>query len=246
MDDTGGMRMPKVAVITGGSRGIGAAAVAAFATAGYSVAFLYRDDDAAAKIVSEKTGAFMLKADVSRRGEMDEAFARIRARLGPVDVLVNNAGIAQFRLFDDISDEEWRRMLSVNLDGVFHCTQSVVNEMISRKEGCILNVTSIWGVVGASCESHYAASKGAVIALTKSLAKELGPSGIRVNCVAPGVIRTDMNRALDGEAMRDLAAQTPLGRLGEPEEVASALLFFAGGGASFITGQVLGVDGGFV
>ncbi len=237
--------MPDVAVITGGSRGIGAAAVAAFAKAGYSVAFLYREDDAAAKTVSENTGAFSVKADVSRREEVEEAFARIRARLGPVDVLVNNVGVAQFRLFDEITVEDWRTMLSVNLDGVFHCLQSVVKEMISRKKGSILNVSSVWGVVGASCESHYAASKGAVIALTKSLAKELGPSGIRVNCVAPGVIRTDMNRALDGEALNELAAETPLGRLGEPEEVANALLFLAGSGASFITGQVLGVDGGF-
>jgi 3-oxoacyl-[acyl-carrier protein] reductase len=245
MDDTGGIWMPKVAVITGGSRGIGAAAVAAFAKAGYAVAFLYRDDDAAAKRIAEKTGALMLKADVARRAEVEEAFAQIRARLGSITVLINNAGVAQFRLFDEISDDEWRRMLSVNLDGVFHCTQSAIKEMISKKEGCILNVSSVWGIVGASCESHYAASKGAVVALTKSLAKELGPSGIRVNCVAPGVIRTDMNRTLDGEAIGELEAQTPLGRLGEPEEVANALLFLAGEGASFITGQVLGVDGGF-
>jgi 3-oxoacyl-[acyl-carrier protein] reductase len=237
--------MPDVAVITGGSRGIGAAAVEAFVSAGYQVAFLYRDDDAAARNISQKTGALMLKADVSCRAQIDQAFARIRARLGAVDVLVNNAGIAQFRLFDEISVEEWDGMMAVNLNGVFYCAQAVVQEMISRKKGCILNVSSMWGISGASCESHYAAAKGAVIALTKSLAKELGPSGIRVNCVAPGVIRTGMNRALDEEALRDLAERTPLGRLGEPEEVASVLVFLAGSGASFITGQVLGVDGGF-
>jgi 3-oxoacyl-[acyl-carrier protein] reductase len=237
--------MPDVAVITGGSRGIGAAAVEAFVSAGYLVAFLYRDDDAAARNISQKTGALMLKADVSCRVQIDQAFALIRARLGPVDVLVNNAGIAQFRLFDEISVEEWDGMMAVNLNGVFYCAQAVVQEMISRKKGCILNVSSMWGISGASCESHYAAAKGAVIALTKSLAKELGPSGIRVNCIAPGVIRTGMNRALDEEALRDLAERTPLGRLGEPEEVASVLVFLAGSGASFITGQVLGVDGGF-
>jgi 3-oxoacyl-[acyl-carrier protein] reductase len=239
------MTMAGVAVITGGSRGIGAAAVAAFQASGYRVAFLYREHEAEAAALSEKTGAFMVRADISSPEQVEQAFARIRAGLGPVDVLVNNAGIAQFRLFDQISDEEWRRMMSVNLDGAFFCARAVAPDMISRKKGVILNVSSVWGVTGASCEAHYAASKGALIALTKSLAKELGPSGIRVNCVAPGVIRTDMNRALDDAALRELCESTPLGRLGEPEEVAAALLFLAGEGASFITGQVLGVDGGF-
>ncbi len=239
------MRMAGVAVVTGGSRGIGAAAVEAFRMAGYRVAFLYRESDEAAARLAEKTGALSVKADVSVRAQVNEAFALVRARLGLVDVLVNNAGISQFRLFDEISDEDWRRMMSVDLDGVFYCAQAVVPEMIARKKGCILNVSSMWGVWGASCESHYAAAKGGVIALTRSLAKELGPSGIRVNCVTPGVIRTGMNRELDDAALEDLADRTPLGRLGEPEEVAGALVFLAGEGASFITGQVLGVDGGF-
>jgi len=237
--------MSGVAVVTGGSRGIGAAAVRAFCAAGYRVAFFYRENDGAAAMLAENTGAISLKADVADRRQVHEAFAQVRARLGAVDVLINNAGIAQFRLFDEISDEDWRRMMSVNLDGVFYCAQAVAPEMISRKSGCILNVSSVWGILGASCEAHYAASKGAVIALTRSLAKELGPSGIRVNCVAPGVIRTDMNRDLDEEALGDLAGRTPLGRLGEASEVADALVFLAGESASFITGQVLGVDGGF-
>lgn len=237
--------MARVAVITGGSRGIGAAAVEAFRAAGYQVAFFYRQDETAARALSEKAGALAIRADVSDREQIDQAFARVRAEVGAVDVLVNNAGVAQFRLFDEISDEDWRRMMAVNLDGVFYCARAVVPEMISRKSGCILNVSSVWGLSGASCEAHYAASKGAVIALTRSLAKELGPSGIRVNCVAPGVIVTGMNRDLDEDALRDIRDRTPLQRLGEPSEVADALVFLAGPGAKFITGQVLGVDGGF-
>lgn len=237
--------MAGVAVITGGSRGIGAAAVRAFCAAGYRVAFFYREDVSAASELSEATGAMAIQADVSDAGQVNGAFALVRERLGPVDVLVNNAGIAQFRLFDEITDEDWRRMMSVNLDGAFYCARAVAPEMIGRRKGCILNVSSVWGLMGASCESHYAASKGAVIALTRSLAKELGPSGIRVNCVNPGVIKTDMNRDLDEDALKDLVGRTPLGRLGEASDVASALIFLAGEGAAFITGQVLGVDGGF-
>ena len=237
--------MAGVAVITGGSRGIGAAAVRAFCAAGYRVAFFYREDVSAASELSEATGAMAIQADVSDAGQVNGAFALVRERLGPVDVLINNAGIAQFRLFDEITDEDWRRMMSVNLDGAFYCARAVAPEMIGRRKGCILNVSSVWGLMGASCESHYAASKGAVIALTRSLAKELGPSGIRVNCVNPGVIKTDMNRELDEDALMDLVGRTPLGRLGEASDVASALIFLAGEGAAFITGQVLGVDGGF-
>lgn len=237
--------MAGAVVVTGGSRGIGAATVRAFRAAGYRVAFFYREDAGAAGALAQATGATAIQADVADASQVNQAFALVRARLGTVEVLVNNAGVAQFRLFDEISDEDWRRMMSVNLDGVFHCTRAAVPEMIGRRKGCILNVSSVWGVLGASCESHYAASKGAVIALTRSLAKELGPSGIRVNCVNPGVINTDMNRELDGDALRDLIDRTPLGRLGEAADVASALVFLAGEGASFITGQVLGVDGGF-
>jgi len=239
------MIMAGAIVVTGGSRGIGAAAVRAFCAAGYRAAFFYRESDGAAARLSEETGALAIRADVADRAQVDQAFGQVRSKLGAVDVLVNNAGVAQFRLFDEISDEDWRRMMSVNLDGVFYCARAVAPEMIARRKGCILNVSSVWGVSGASCEAHYAASKGAVIALTRSLAKELGPSGVRVNCVAPGVIRTDMNRDLDGDAIGDLIGRTPLGRLGEAKDVASALVFLASEGAAFITGQVLGVDGGF-
>jgi len=237
--------MAGVTVVTGGSRGIGAAAVRAFCAAGDRVAFFYREDVGAASALSQATGAAAFQADVADAGQVNRAFALVRERLGPVDVLVNNAGSAQFRLVDEISDEDWRRMMSVNLDGAFYCARAVAPEMIGRRKGCILNVSSVWGVLGASCEAHYAASKGALIALTRSLAKELGPSGVRVNCVTPGVIRTDMNRDLDGDALMDLVGRTPLGRLGEAEDVANALVFLAGDDASFITGQVLGVDGGF-
>jgi 3-oxoacyl-[acyl-carrier protein] reductase len=239
------MIMAGVVVVTGGSRGIGAAAVRAFCAAGCRAAFFFRQDGGAASALSLKTGATAIRADVSDGAQVIKAFAFVRERLGPVDVLVNNAGVAQFRLFDEISDEDWRGMMSVNLDGAFYCARAVAPEMIARRKGCILNVSSVWGMLGASCESHYAASKGGLIALTRSLAKELGPSGIRVNCVNPGVIRTDMNRDLDGDALQDLVNRTPLGRLGEASDVADALVFLASEGASFITGQVLGVDGGF-
>jgi 3-oxoacyl-[acyl-carrier protein] reductase len=234
-----------VAIITGGSRGIGAATVALFRSAGYRVAFLYREQARAAEALAQKTGAIALRADVACRGQVESAFKRAQDELGPADVLINNAGIAQFRLFDEISPQDFRRMIAVNLEGVFNGCQAVAPGMVSRRRGCILNVSSVWGLMGASCEVHYSASKGAVISLTRALAKELGPSGVRVNCVAPGVILTDMNRDVDEAAMQDLAARTPLGRPGQPEEVAAALLYLAGEGASFITGQVLAVDGGF-
>ena len=162
-----------------------------------------------------------------------------------MDVLVNNAGIAQQKLFSDITPEEWRRMFAVDVEGVFHCCQCALPYMIHRKAGSIVNISSVWGQVGASCEVHYSAAKAAVIGLTKALAKELGPSGIRVNCVAPGVIRTEMNAHLSGEDMEALREETPLCRIGEPEEVADAVSFLAGEGSRFVTGQILAVSGGF-
>lgn len=232
----------KGALVTGGARGIGRAIVAALAKDGWNVTFLYRSDDAAAQKTALETGAVGIRCDVSDRESVLEAVRNC----GRIDLLVNNAGISQFRLFTDITEEDWQRMIGVNLTGVFHTTQAVLPQMISRKSGAIVNIASMWGAVGASCETHYSASKGGVIALTKALAKEVGPSGIRVNGINPGVIETDMNGHLSEEDKNALADDTPLCRLGQAEEVAKAVLFLASDDASFITGQVLGVDGGFI
>lgn len=234
------------AIITGGSRGIGAAAVRAFVAAGWRVAFLYARDEAAAQSVAAESGALAVRADVSERAQVLRAFAEIRGALGPVDALVNNAGIAQFRLFDQISEAEWDRMFAVHVKGAFFCAQAALQDMLPRKRGAIVNVASMWGEVGGSCEVHYSAAKAALIGMTRALAKELGPSGIRVNCVSPGAIDTQMNAGLDEAARRALCEETPLCRLGAPEEAAQAILFLAGQGASFITGQVLSPNGGIV
>lgn len=234
------------AIITGGSRGIGAATVEAFRAAGWPVAFFYAHSEEAAHAVAERTGALGIRADVTDRARVFEAFAEARAALGPVEALVCNAGVAQFRLFDQIAPEEWTHMLDVNLNGAFHCAQAALEDMLPRKRGAIVNVSSIWGLVGASCEVHYSASKAALIGFTRALAKELGPSNIRVNCVAPGAVQTDMNAALDEQALALLREETPLGRLGTPAEIARAILFLAGSEAAFITGQVLSPNGGIV
>lgn len=164
----------------------------------------------------------------------------------PVDVLINNAGVSSQKLFTDITDDDWRKTIGVNLDGVFYCCREVLPQMISRKNGVIINISSMWGEVGASCEVHYSASKAGVIGLTKALAKEVAPSGIRVNCISPGVIMTDMMSGFDDNTIEELKSETPLQRLGTPEDIASAALFLASDEASFITGQTLGVNGGFV
>lgn len=227
-------------VVTGGSRGIGAAAVRRFARRGDTVAFLYEKNDEAARRVSEETGALALRADVADRAAVERAFSALRG----VDVLVNCAGIAHYGLISEISGEEWDRLFAVNVKGIYHCVNAALPFMLRKQSGSIVNISSMWGQVGASCEAAYSAAKGAVLALTKALAKELGPSGIRVNAVAPGVVLTDMVKNVSQQTLDALAEETPLGRNGSPDELARAIEFLAD--APFVTGQTLGVNGGFV
>ncbi|MBQ9392861.1 MAG: 3-oxoacyl-ACP reductase FabG [Oscillospiraceae bacterium] len=243
--------MEKIALVTGSSRGIGRAVASALARAGWAVCVNYRvREDCARSLVSELTAAgcraMAVQADVSDRAQVNEMVRRVEESFGPVSLLVNNAGVAGQSLFQDVSDEMWRRYFSVNVDGAFHTIQAVLPPMLHAHEGCIVNISSIWGQRGASCEVTYSATKAALIGLTRSLASELAPTHIRVNCVAPGVIRTDMLDALPPEVLPQLAQETPMGRLGTPEDVARAVLFLSGAEADFITGQVLTVDGGFI
>ena len=243
--------MKKVALITGASRGIGRAAAYQLAHDGYAVCVNYYERrDKADELVSLLRGegceAIAVQADVSKRGEVGAMVERCTQELGPVTLLVNNAGVAGQALFQDVTDELWDRYFGVNLCGARNAIQAVLPHMLHEKRGCIVNVSSIWGQHGASCEVVYSCTKHALIGLTRSLAMELAPSGIRVNCVAPGVIDTDMVRVLGEETLRGLAAETPLGRLGTPEDVAAAISYLASDRASFVTGQVLAVDGAFV
>lgn len=238
-------------LITGASRGIGRACALAFAKEGFCIAANYCTHEKEALSLREEIRAAgaaceIFRADVADRAEVDSMVRGVSGAFGTVNVLVNNAGMAQQKLFTDITEEEWRRMFDVNVTGMFHCTQAVLPGMIQKKRGKIVNISSIWGISGASCEVHYSASKAAVIGFTKALAKEVGPSGIQVNCVAPGVVDTDMNAALDQGTREMLKEETPLGLLGTPEDIAQAVLFLAGDGAKFITGQVLSPNGGIV
>ena len=224
-----------------------AAAARAFAAAGYQGAVLYHQNAAAAAALEQQLpGCIAIQCDVASRASCELAFHAVEQAMGRVDVLVCNAGIAQQKLFTDITPEEWQRMLDVNLSGAFHLCQLALPGMIRRKQGRILTVSSMWGQTGGSCEVHYSAAKAGLIGLTKALAKEEGPSGITVNCVAPGVIETDMMAAFTAEDKAALAEETPVGRLGTPEEVAKLLVFLAGEDAGYITGQVFGVNGGLV
>ncbi len=227
-------------VITGGSRGIGAAAVELFAAKGHRVFFLYGKNHAAAEAVAKKTGATAICCDVSDGQAVKDAFAAI----GDVDVLICNAGITHYGLMSQLEEAQWDRLFDVNVKSIYHCVNAAMPAFLQKKAGCIITVSSMWGQVGASCEAAYSATKGAVIALTKALAKELGPSGIRVNCVAPGVILTDMCANVDPEILAGMAEETPLGRNGTPEDVAKAMEYLAQ--ADFVTGQILPVNGGYV
>ena len=236
----------KTVLITGGSRGIGRAMVELFSERGYSVAFTYKNSDAQASALSEKTGALAIKADSSKEEEILRAVETVRKNLGAVEILINNAAVSAFSLFTDISLDDWREMFSINVDGAFLYTKAVLGDMIKNHFGRVINVSSMWGIVGSSCEVCYSATKAALIGMTKALAKEVGPSGITVNCIAPGMIDTDMNASLSEEDVRAIADETPLMRIGTPREIAEAALFLAGDGAAFITGQILGVNGGLV
>jgi 3-oxoacyl-[acyl-carrier protein] reductase len=233
--------MPKTALITGASRGIGAACARALASAGYRVVINYLKSETAARDLAAELGGAAVRADVSEAAQVKRMFEII----DPPDVLVCNAGASLLKLFTDTAETEWRALLDLNLGGVLSCCQAAIPSMVRKKQGRIVIVSSVWGVTGASCEAVYSASKAALIGLTKSLAKELGPSGVTVNCVAPGVIDTDMNAQLDGAAKTSLIDGTPMGRLGTSEDVAALVKFLASDEAGFITGQVVGVDGGF-
>ena len=227
-------------VITGGSRGIGAAAVELFAARGYRVYFLYEKEHAAAQSVAVKTGATPICCDVADSSAVKAAFAQIP----DVDILICNAGICWSGLMSMMPEAEWDRIFDVNVKGIYRCVNAAMPHFLRKHAGSIVTVSSMWGQVGASCEAAYSATKGAVIALTKALAQELGPSGIRVNCVAPGVILTDMCAGVDPEILAEMAAQAPVGRNGTPMDVAKAMLYLAE--ADFVTGQVLPVNGGYV
>ena len=230
----------RTVVITGGSRGIGAAAVALFAGLGDRVFFLYEKNHAAAGAVAEKTGATAICCDVSDGQAVAAAFAQIP----DVDILVCNAGVCWYGLMSSMPEPDWDRLFDVNVKGIYHCVNAAMPHFLKKQRGCVITVSSMWGQVGASCEAAYSATKGAVIGLSKALAKELGPSGVRVNCVAPGVILTDMCAGVEPEILAQMAEEAPVGRNGTPMDVAKAFAYLAE--AEFVTGQVLGVSGGYV
>ena len=227
-------------VITGGSRGIGAAAVALFASKGHRVYFLYEKNHTAAQTVARETGATAICCDVADGQAVKQAFENIP----DVDVLICNAGICHTGLMSQIEEAAWDRIFDVNVKGIYHCVNAAMPAFLKKQAGCVITVSSMWGQVGASCEVAYSATKGAVIAMTKALAQELGPSGIRVNCIAPGVIQTDMCKNIDPEIMEELAGASCVGRNGTPEDVAKAMEYLAD--ASFVTGEVIAVNGGYL
>ena len=243
--------MEKIALVTGSSRGIGRAIARELAREGWKVCINYRVRRDCAESLLEEISAFggeamIYGADVSRREEVNAMVAAVKEKWGAVSLLVNNAGVAGQALFQDVTDELWHRYFSVNVDGAFHAIQAVLPPMLREHEGCIINVSSMWGLRGASCEVTYSCTKAALIAMSRSLALELAPTNIRVNCIAPGVIKTDMLDALPAEVLPQLAEETPLRRLGTPEDIAHLAVFLASNKSSFITGQVITADGGFI
>jgi 3-oxoacyl-[acyl-carrier protein] reductase len=243
--------MKHVALVTGASRGIGRGIALELAREGWDVCVNYIQRQQLAEEVVQAVralgrNAVAVQADVADSAAVADMVRQTEAQLGPVSLLVNNAGVAGQSLFQDVSDQEWDRYLAVNLTGARNAIMAVLPHMLGEKRGCIVNISSIWGLRGASCEVAYACTKAAIVGLTRSLALELAPSHIRVNCVAPGCIETDMVRVLSPETQAMLVEETPLGRLGTPEDIAHAVAFFASDKASFLTGQVLTADGGFI
>lgn len=235
----------KNALITGAGKGIGKECVYKFSKMGYRVFLNYNTSKEEAEKISGETGAVIIKADISKSDEVRNMADFIHNNYGKIDVLINNAGIAQQKMFTDITEKDWDNIFDTNIKGMFLVTKAFINDMISKKSGSIVNISSMWGITGGSCEVHYSASKAAVIGFTKALAKEMGPSGICVNCVAPGVINTDMNKNLTKDDYDMLCEETPLGRIGDAKEVAETIAFLADS-STFITGQVINVDGGIV
>jgi 3-oxoacyl-[acyl-carrier protein] reductase len=238
-------------LITGASRGIGAQCALTFAREGYDVALNYcRSEEKALALVREIEAlgvrACAVQADVADSAQVKKMFDAVRAEWGTVDVLVNNAGVAHVGLLTDMTDDEWRRVIDTDLSGTFYCCREALPDMIRAHSGVIVNIASMWGEVGASCEAAYSAAKAGVIGLTKALAKEVGPSGVRVNAVSPGVVMTDMMAGFSDEDVAALKEETPLIQLGMPEDIANAVIFLASEKARFITGQVLSVNGGMV
>ncbi len=239
--------MKKTVLITGASRGIGASIARTFYENGYNVAINYNKSEKEAQaLLSELSGSLLVKGDVSDEFDAQRIVEETISHFGTLDVLINNAGVSSFNILGDIALSEWERVFKTNITGTFLVSKFASREMINKKSGCIINISSMWGITGASCESCYSASKGAVNAFTKALSKELAPSNIRVNAIAPGFIDTDMNKNITSEDKEEFINQTPLASIGTPEDVSALALFLASSGARFITGQIISCDGGIV